>query len=56
MSNKDFNNTADKLPAEDGYYTWDSYFGRIPVIYQKGVWFLKSNKEPLGDNTVKRWR
>lgn len=56
MSYKDFNNTSEKLPAEDGYYTWDSYFGYIPVIYQKGVWFLRSNKEALPDNVVKRWR
>ena len=56
MSYTDFNNIADKLPAQDGYYQWNSYFGIIPVIYQKGVWFLRSNKEPLPENVVRRWR
>jgi hypothetical protein len=56
MSYTDFKDIDKTIPASDGYYQWKSYFGIIDVIYQKGVWFLKSNKQPLGENCVKRWR
>lgn len=57
MTRQDFNNTSEKLPAEDGHYLWDCPIaGYIPVIYQKGVWFLRSNKEALPSGIIKRWR
>ncbi len=56
MSYRDFNHIDKKIPAEDGYYLWDAPFGQIPVIYQQGVWFLRSNKDRLPGGVILRWR
>ncbi len=56
MGYRDFNHIDKKIPAEDGYYLWDAPFGQIPVIYQRGEWFLRSNKERLPGSIVRRWR